>query len=222
MIDDPTHIAEVAGAYDRWSKTYDSDPNKTRELAALALRSANLHLTGQRVVEVGCGTGFNTHWLAAQAVSVVAFDFSAGMLQQARARVREAHVQFIEQDIRVAWPMRDSNVDLVIIMLVLEHVENLDPILIEAARVLRPGGEIFLCELHPIRQLLGSQAQFTDTNTGELVFVTAYQHDVSEFVNAALLAGFEMLHLGEPRDPNALSSEPPRLLTLHLRLRAQS
>lgn len=216
-MSDPTKQIEIARAYDRWSNTYDSDQNKTREMAAAALRQAGLELAGRRVIEIGCGTGHNTEWIAAQAASVDALDFSAGMLRQAQARVRASHVRFVAQDIRSGWPITDASADFVIAMLVLEHIEHVDPIFNEAARTLRQGGEFFLCELHPVRQLGGGQAQFTDTDTGVRVRVPACLHDVSEFVNAGLAAGFGLVHLGESRDQRAAQSDPPRLLTVRLR-----
>lgn len=218
-VSDPAKKIEVLTAYDRWAKTYDSDPNKTRELAAAALRKAGLEITGSNVVEIGCGTGVNTQWLAEEAASVVALDFSAGMLQQAKARVHAPQVRFVQQDIRSAWPVSDAGADIVVIMLVLEHIADVAPIFNEAARALRPGGELFVCELHPARQMSGRQAEFTDTDTGEHVRVPAYLHDISEFINAGLAAGFELVHLRELRDTNAMQSELPRLLTVHMRLR---
>jgi len=217
-VGDILQKTDVAAAYDSWSRTYDCDPNKTREAAATALRKARLELTGRQVIEIGCGTGYNTEWLAKRAAGIVALDFSTGMLRQASARVPASHVRFIEHDIRFAWPVPDASAELVVIMLVLEHIEKIGAVLQEAARVLQSEGEVFLCELHPTRQLLGGQAQFTDSNTGERVRVSAYLHDVSEFLNSALSTGFELLYMGEPRDQHAQANDLPRLLTLHLRL----
>ncbi|MCU1266468.1 MAG: hypothetical protein JWM21_2786 [Acidobacteria bacterium] len=213
----PSNTPEIASAYNRWAGTYDSDPNKTREMAAAALRQSGLELAGREVIEIGCGTGYNTQWLAEQAARIFALDFSAGMLRRAKTRVPALNVCFIEHDIRAAWPLPDAGGDVAIVMLVLEHIEDLDAIFAEAARTLRPGGEFFVCELHPTRQLSGRQAEFTDTETGEQVRVPAYLHDISEFINAGLRVGFELVHLGELRDPPALQTDLPRVLTLHLR-----
>ncbi|HST19544.1 MAG TPA: class I SAM-dependent methyltransferase, partial [Blastocatellia bacterium] len=96
----PSDKTEIAAAYDRWAETYDTDLNRTRELAAAVLRQSNLKLAGRNVIEIGCGTGHNTEWLAERASSVLAMDFSEGMLRQAKARARSAHVRFVQQDIR--------------------------------------------------------------------------------------------------------------------------
>ena len=214
-------INEVASAYDRWAETYDTDLNRTRELAATALRESELGLAGRDVVEIGCGTGRNTEWLAERAASVLAVDFSEGMLRQASARVRSRNVRFIQHDIRNVWPVADASADVVIAMLVLEHIERVEPIFAEAARVLRAGGELFACELHPVRQMYGKQARFTNRETGECERITAFLHDVSEYVNAALRSGFGLMNLGERRDHDSQRSDLPRLLSLRLRLGAR-
>lgn len=148
-------------------------------------------------------------------------DFSEGMLRQAHARVRSARVRFVEHDIRAAWPQAAAASDLVIAMLVLEHIEQVEPIFAEAARVLREGGELFVCELHPTRQMYGRQAEFTDSETGECERIAAFLHDVSEYVNAGLQSGFDLTHIGEWRDTGGARSDLPRLLSLQFRLRAR-
>jgi ubiquinone/menaquinone biosynthesis C-methylase UbiE len=212
--------SEVAAAYNEWAQTYDSVENRTRDLAAEVLRQVNLNFADRRVIEVGCGTGRNTEWLSSLAAGpreIVALDFSAEMLERARARVRDPLVRFIQHDVRAAWPLTDISAEVVIAMLVLEHVEHLAPVFAEAFRTLNAGGEFFICELHPMRQLMGGQAQFTQAQTGERQLVPAFLHNTSEYVQAGLSSGFELLHLGEWRDADADTSDFPRLLSLHFR-----
>ena len=141
-------------------------------------------------------------------------DFSAGMLARARERLRAPHVDFVQADVRAAWPLPDGSIDVVIGNLVLEHVESLSPIFGEATRVLRPDGALFLCELHPYRQWRGGQAHFTDDATGEMVHVAAHVHAVSDYVNAALDAGLTLRTMGEWLDTGAEPDALPRLLSL--------
>jgi ubiquinone/menaquinone biosynthesis C-methylase UbiE len=217
QVSRPTGIpSDVADAYDRWSRQYDDDQNATRDLDAFVLRQVPLHLTGARVLEVGCGTGKNSAWLASQARELIALDFSPGMLDVARRRVRSSTARFVEHDITRAWPADPETVDVVVGNLVLEHVRDLAPVFREAARVLRVGGQFFFCELHPYRQLRGGQAHFVDQHTDETVQVAAYQHTVSEYVTEALGAGFVLRALGEWLEPDAAAGTPPRLLSLLL------
>jgi ubiquinone/menaquinone biosynthesis C-methylase UbiE len=215
----PSNEWEIDAAYDRWADTYDTDDNKTREIAGVVLRQSDLNLSGRDIIEIGCGTGRNTEWLVNQGSTVLALDFSEGMLEQARSRVQSPLARFIRHDIRDVWPAADDSADTIISMLVLEHIEEVEAIFAEASRVLRNGGDLFMCELHPMRQMGGGQAQFVASRTGERVRITAFLHDVSEYVNAGLGYGFEVVHLGEWRDSGAERREPPRLLSIIFRLR---
>lgn len=205
---------DIAAAYDRWAETYDTDPNRTRELAGEVLRQVDLPIAGCDIVEIGCGTGRNTEWLATQAASITALDLSEEMLRRATARVQGPRACFIQHDVRTRWPLGDDAADVIIAMLILEHVEHLEPVFVEAARVLRPNCRLFICELHPMRQLMGGQAQFSNTQTGERELVPAFRHNVSDFVNVGLSAGFDVRRLDEWRDPDAFSNAPPRLLSV--------
>lgn len=204
----------IARAYDNWSELYDHGENLTRDLDGVVLRGAGLYVSGRDVLEVGCGTGKNTVWLASEASSVIAIDFSEGMLAQARARVTATNVHFVAHDVLTAWPLAAGSVDVATCNLVLEHVRALAPIYREAARVLRGNGQLFISELHPFRQLLGGQARFTDASSGETTLVPAFRHSVSEFINEGLACGLQLRRLGEWIEDGAPIETPPRLLTL--------
>jgi ubiquinone/menaquinone biosynthesis C-methylase UbiE len=204
----------IARAYDRWAGQYDADDNATRDLDAAELRAGSFALRGRDVLEIGCGTGKNTIWLATQAASVVAVDFSEGMLARARQRVAAGNVRFVALDVREPWPISDCSVDVVLCDLVLEHVPALEHVYREAARVLRPGGHLRVSELHPFRQLLGGQAHFTEQRSGETIMVPAFRHAISEYVNAGIAAGLHLREMGESLEISARADAPPRLLTL--------
>jgi ubiquinone/menaquinone biosynthesis C-methylase UbiE len=123
-------------------------------------------------------------------------------------------VRFIRHDVREVWPVAAASVDVVVASLVLEHVHDLAPVFFEAARVMRPKGHLFICELHPFRQLAGAQAKFTDPDTGETVKVTAHTHTVSEYVNGGIEAGFTLRVLDEAIEEDADIDVPPRLIAL--------
>ena len=206
----PGTSAEVRNAYNVWVHQYDTNENATRDLNAAVLRRQPLELAGKSVLEVGCGTGLNTCWLADHARQVVGADFSEGMLRQARRRLKEQRVDLLRTDVTKPWPFAQA-FDLVVANLVLEHVRQLEPLFREAHRVLLPGGQLYIAELHPYRQLRGAQAKYRDAGTGEEVLVPAFVHQVSEFVNAGLATGLALRRLGEHRGD---ADTVPRLLTL--------
>jgi ubiquinone/menaquinone biosynthesis C-methylase UbiE len=209
--------AEIARAYDRWSRTYDTDANTTRDLDAEVLRRSSLEIDGRDVLELGCGTGKNTVWLAERAHRVIGIDFSPGMLEVARTRVPLDRVTLVQHDVREHWPLDDASVDFVVANLILEHLSNVTPVFAEAARVLRPGGIMYSCELHPYRQLRGGQAHFTDEWSGETVFAPAFQHTIAEYVNAAVQSGLAVHRLDEWTETDAAAPAIPRLLSMQLK-----
>jgi malonyl-CoA O-methyltransferase len=206
----PPPDRSVRDAYDAWAGQYD-DENATRDLNATVLREHEFLRADDAVLELGCGTGLNTQWLAEQAGSVVATDFSEEMLEQARARLSETSVTLKQMDVTEPWPFEDGRFEGVVATLVLEHVEALDHVFQEASRVLRSGGALYLCELHPYRQLGGTQATFEHEGSGEQVTIDAFTHPVSEFVNEGLGAGFSVRRMGEWHGPD---DDGPRLLSI--------
>ncbi len=206
----PETSAEVRKAYNVWVHQYDTNENATRDLNAALLRRQPLELADKSVLEIGCGTGLNTSWLAERARRVVGADFSEGMLRQARRRLDAHKVGLLRADVTQPWPFAQG-FDLIVANLVLEHVRELGPLFREARRVLLPGGLLYVAELHPYRQLGGSQAKYREAETGEEVLVPAFVHQVSEYVNAGLAAGLALRRLGEQQND---ADTIPRLLTL--------
>lgn len=202
---------DIQSAYDIWADQYDTNHNKTRDLEALALQTSLAGLPLGHCLEMGCGTGKNTTWLLEKAVTVTAVDFSGQMLARAREKINSAQVKFLQADITQTWLFGSAMFDLVSFSLVLEHIENLDFVFEQTARVLRPGAYVYLGELHPYKQYTGTKARF-DTAQGRQV-LTCYLHHISDFLQAARKHGLLLLNLGEHFDvPD--ETRVPRILTL--------
>lgn len=185
----------VRDAYTSWSTTYDTDVNPTRDLDHDATRATLGGLRVADAIEIGCGTGKNTALLAEIAAQVRALDFSEGMLAQAQAKVQAPNVAFTHADLTRPWPCADQSANLVVGNLVLEHIEDLGWVFAEARRCLRPGGRLFLCELHPARQYQGLQAHFS-SDGGEVV-IPAFVHHISDYLAAAEASGLTLRELRE-------------------------
>ena len=103
---------------------------------------------GQRVLDVGAGTGVSTEELARSGAFAVGADLSTGMLRAGR-RTRP-DVPLLAGD-ALALPFADATFDAVTISFALRNVVDTEGALRELARVTRPGGRLVVCEFsHPV------------------------------------------------------------------------
>lgn len=200
-------------AYNRWAPQYDTNKNRTRDLEALALRATLASINFDACLEIGCGTGKNTEWLVRKALHVTAVDLSEEMLERARKKVSSNKAEFLQADITQEWSFATRPYDLISFSLVLEHIENLGSVFGEVAKALKPGGHVYIGELHPFKQYSGTKARF-DTEEGRQE-VECYTHHISDFVQAASLIGLQLVELNEYFDENERTTTP-RILTLLL------
>jgi len=203
-------IMSIQKAYNDWSETYDTDENLTRDLDQKVTREALANLYFKSILEIGCGTGKNTAFLAKIGESVHAVDFSQGMIEKAREKVRADNVRFSTMDITQKWNFENQSFDLIVCNLVLEHIEDLSFVFSEASRVLKQKGRFLINELHPFKQYEGKKARFYRDE--ETIEVQAFGHHISDFLNAAVNNGLTLAKLNEfwhEKDQN----KPPRLVS---------
>jgi len=96
---------------------------------------------GARVLDLGCAGGFMAEAIDARGARVTGIDPASEAIAAARAH---AAAQGREIDYHVgvgeALPYEDGAFDAVVCVDVLEHVSDLDEVVAEIARVLKPGG----------------------------------------------------------------------------------
>jgi ubiquinone/menaquinone biosynthesis C-methylase UbiE len=217
--------------YDEWSVSYDTDHNRTRDLDEKVMREVLGGMSFSSILELGCGTGKNTLFLSVIGDDVVAFDFSPKMIEIAKTKVSAKNVRFFPKDITTRWSREDASVDLIVCNLVLEHVENLENIFVEAQRTLRSSGSFFISELHPFRQYQGVKANFkrpeeagsqstylnVEASGAPSAKTASYEseafiHHISDFLGAARTNGLVLDELNEWWHEEDAGG-PPRLVT---------
>jgi ubiquinone/menaquinone biosynthesis C-methylase UbiE len=165
-----------------WRDTATADAERARDLATrlerrakaedeVAARDAYLGLlditAGERVLDVGCGSGAVTRDIAKRVGSrglVVGLDPSPALLAVARELAQQAGlgdcVEFREGS-ALRLPFPDRSFDAVVCVTVLSHVPKGEAAIPELVRVLRPGGRLGVFDLdtdmtaftHPDRAL---------------------------------------------------------------------
>jgi 2-polyprenyl-6-hydroxyphenyl methylase/3-demethylubiquinone-9 3-methyltransferase len=117
--------------------------------ARLDYMDAVLHMPQEksqemRALDVGCGGGYLTQELAGRGFKTTGIDPASASLARAASHSSQAGLAI---DYRVAraesLPFPDGTFDLVTCCDVLEHVDDLERVVAEIARVLKPGG-VFL------------------------------------------------------------------------------
>lgn len=104
------------------------------------LESLQAQLQMGTLLDVGCGNGLFARWMGQQGWQVTALDSSGHLCHHARGSDTRNVVRGLAQDL----PFSSHRFDVVTLWDVIDHLEKPIPALIEARRVLRPGGTVYL------------------------------------------------------------------------------
>lgn len=143
--------AEAREAYDAWHDALgvDEDVATPWHLMVRGALRAERDLADRELLEIGCGRGGFACWLATQPAPprlVHAADFSPSAVEKGRAHAAArgiARVRWRVEDIQ-AIRAPDASFDTVISCETIEHVPDPALAVRELARVLKPGGRLFL------------------------------------------------------------------------------
>ena len=101
------------------------------------------------VGDLGCGTGQVAAALSPWVKRVVAVDESADMLRAARERLGALKNVGVKEGNLERLPVRDAELDIAMLSLVLHHVPDPGQALAEVGRVVKPGGRVLVVDMLP-------------------------------------------------------------------------
>jgi phosphatidylethanolamine/phosphatidyl-N-methylethanolamine N-methyltransferase len=163
------HIETVKTAYRRYAGFYDALWGPVLHAGRKAVVEALGCKPGERVLEVGVGTGLSLALYPAD-VRVTGIDVSREMLDKARQRVAKRALTQVEALIEMdaeAMAFPEASFDKVVAMYVVSAVPNPARLIAELHRVCKPDGEIYLVNhVHSdnplVRVLEKGLARFSD------------------------------------------------------------
>ena len=192
----PVQVDALTG-YAHWAKNYPAKAHNPlmaiEEEAMLALLPPLL--SDKVCLDLACGSGSYCRLLQLrQAGQVFGLDYSPDMLAEAQA---------INPDLRLArspflaLPYPAETFNLITCGLAVGHEQNLDRVMAEMARVLRPGGVIVYSDFHPFGALAGWQRAFRSRN-GLILNLKHYVHLYGDHLRACQAAGLKIETILEP------------------------
>lgn len=148
---DPAEIArfgELAATW--WDPNGPSRALHDLNPARLEYVRARTRLRGARVLDVGCGGGLLSEAMAVAGAEVVGIDLSPSVLEVARLHALESGltIDYREVAIETLADVEPGSFDAVTCMEMLEHVPDPAAVIGAAARLLKPGGSLFLSTLN--------------------------------------------------------------------------
>ncbi len=155
-------------------------------------------------LDAACGTGRFAEFLARHGHRVIGVDSSPDMLAHARRRVPDGEFRLGELD---RLPLPDDSVDVVVCTLALVHVPRLEPVIAEFARVLRPGGDLVISDIHHELVTRGSVIKARGP-AGEPCLAATYRHQLGDYLRPALSLGLQVRRCEELRFAPAAGAVP--------------
>jgi len=194
---------EPRAGYDLWAASYDRTPNPVVAMDARHALGLLRVERGDRVLDLGCGTGRYLTRLHEQGAYPVGTDFSLGILRVAQRRAPRAGL--VAGDLQRGLPFAEARFDRALCCLVGEHLSDLHSTLRDTARALRPGGRLVFTVYHPDLAAAGKEANFTQ---GRVEYRLGAQcWSVADYLDRITDAGFSSVETVEYPGDHELASQ---------------
>jgi len=201
-------------AYDAIADEYAEDVSTNAYNANLEFPGTTAltpDVSGDRILDAGCGTGIYTEWLLDQGAEVVGVDVSEGMLARAREGVGD-QAEFHRGTLGESLDFADENeFDGVVSALVIDYVEDWGTLFAEFARVLAPGGFVVFSVVHPLDTLDEAENYFEIEQYVKewSVDVPCYRRPLGAMFDPVIAAGFRIDEVSEPQPTEGFAEKQP-------------
>jgi len=185
----------VRDGYRDWASTYEDTVEDAMDIALLERIESVPFGSATRIADLGCGTGRTGAWLQSKGnAQLHGVDLTDAML--ARAKERGIYTGLREASVGDSG-LPSGEFDVVTCCLVDEHLDDLQPLYTEAARLLRPGGHYVHLGFHPFFIMKsGMPTHFDHPTRGSLALDTNI-HLYSDHVRCGTNAGLTQMEMHE-------------------------
>lgn len=198
----------ITEGYGEWAETYESTVLDLMDLVLFERLKSPDWRAARRIVDLACGTGRVGAWLKKKGAQIIdGIDLTPEMLE--RAKAKGVYENVWRRDISDTGLEGDA-FDIATMSLADEHVEALEPIYKEVARLLSAKGSFVLVGYHPHFLMTAGMPTHFNNAAGEPVAVQTHVHLMSEHVAAAHAAGFELAEMAEGIVDDAWISSKPK------------
>lgn len=128
---------------------------------------------GQKILDLGCGTGFFSRVFAKEGAEVTGVDNSQDMIVTAKSQGEK--IEYICASADALQKVKNKSFDTVTIILALQNMEHLTAVVKECQRVLKPNGSVYVVINHPtFRVPKNSSWEWTDDKSIQFRRVDRY------------------------------------------------
>lgn len=177
--------------FDQSAKDYDSWCNTpigsyVDSLEKQLIEDVAFPKKGEAAIDLGCGTGIYSIWLAEKGLSVTGVDISKEMLKVAKEKSDDKHlaIDYKQADL-YHLPYADETFDLAVCNIVLEFVDSPELVIAESLRVLKKGGRLVV-------GMIGKHSDWAKTYQER-----AKQNKNSVFAQAQFFSSKEIRHFSK-------------------------
>jgi 2-polyprenyl-3-methyl-5-hydroxy-6-metoxy-1,4-benzoquinol methylase len=169
--------------------------------------------TGERILDIGCGNGLYARRLASLGANVVAFDFAAQMIEQARHYPTDQAGQITYHvvdatDEAALLALGEGQFAGALCTMTLMDMAEIDPLMRAIARLLKPDGRFIFAVCHPcFNQAKAVRMAEMEDRDGEMV--TTYSVKVHGYMTPSVTRGAAIA--GQPQ-PQIYFDRPLHLL----------
>ncbi|UCV27230.1 bifunctional 2-polyprenyl-6-hydroxyphenol methylase/3-demethylubiquinol 3-O-methyltransferase UbiG [Ferribacterium limneticum] len=166
-----------------------------------------ISLAGKRILDVGCGGGLLSEGMAVRGANVTGIDLSEKPLSVARLHLLESgqKVDYRKISVEALAEEMPGSFDAVTCLEMLEHVPNPSSVITACARLVKPGGQVFLSTLNRnpksyLFAVIGAEYVLQMLPKGT--------HDYARFIKPSELARWAKMANLEPEELVGMSYNP--------------